>query len=161
DAAPALRRLAERASIPVVSTLLGLGAMPDGHPLHLGMVGMHAARCTNLLLEECDLLVALGMRFDDRATGKASEFCPPAAIGHVAIAPSALGRTKRPAVGLVADAGAALHALEARVVPTRRPAWLARLAALRESHPLAMPGADDPLEPYGIVRRVAALMGPD
>src|SRR5262249_37605107 len=94
-------------------------------------------------------------------TGKASEFCPRAAIVHVDIDPSELGKIKRPAVGLVADVGDALHALEARVVPTRRPAWLARLAALRESHPLAMPGADDRLEPYGIVRRVAALRGPD
>src|SRR6185369_2882635 len=67
-----LRRIADRACLPVASTLLGLGAMPADHPLAIGMVGMHAARYTNLLLEECDLLVALGIRFDDRATGKAA-----------------------------------------------------------------------------------------
>src|SRR5262249_56134922 len=92
-----LRRLADRAGIPVASTLLGLGAMPADHPLAIGMVGMHAARYTNLLLEECDLLVALGIRFDDRATGKAAEFCPRAKIVHVDIAATDLANIKRPA----------------------------------------------------------------
>src|SRR5262249_28625712 len=82
-AAAALRRLAERADIPVAATLLGLGVLPDEHPLFLGMVGMHAAPFTNLVLEECDLLIGLGIRFDDRATGKASEFCPHARILHI------------------------------------------------------------------------------
>jgi acetolactate synthase-1/2/3 large subunit len=81
-ASPAVRRLAERAGIPVAATLLGLGVLPDEHPLFLGMVGMHAARATNLVLEECDLLIGLGIRFDDRATGKASEFCPRARARH-------------------------------------------------------------------------------
>src|SRR5205814_53020 len=85
EASAALRRLAECASIPVAATLLGLGAMPDNHPLFLGMIGMHAARYTNFLLEECDLLIALGVRFDDRATGKVAEFCPGAKIVHVDI----------------------------------------------------------------------------
>ena len=102
-ASPALRRLAERAGIPVAATLLGLGVLPDEHPLFLGMVGMHAARATNLVLEECDLLIGLGIRFDDRATGKASEFCPRARILHVDIDPSELGKIKQPTLGLVAD----------------------------------------------------------
>ena len=84
---------------PVAATLLGLGALPHDHPLFLGMVGMHAARCTNLVLEECDLLVALGIRFDDRATGKAAEFCPRAKILHVDIDPSELGKIKQPMLG--------------------------------------------------------------
>ncbi len=66
----------EKAALPAAVTLLGLGALPHDHPLYLGMVGMHAARFTNMLLDECDLLVGLGVRFDDRATGKAAEFCP-------------------------------------------------------------------------------------
>ena len=68
--------LAEKASLPTVMTLMALGAMPVDHPLSLGMLGMHGARCTNLALDECDLLIAVGARFDDRATGKVAAFCP-------------------------------------------------------------------------------------
>jgi acetolactate synthase-1/2/3 large subunit len=160
-ASEVLRRIADTACIPVASTLLGLGAMPDGHPLTIGMVGMHAARYTNLLLEECDLLIALGIRFDDRATGKADEFCPRAKIVHVDIDASELGKIKRPDVAIEADVGEALRALEPLLRPASRPSWLGRVAHLRELHPLAMPGADDPLEPYGIIRRTASLVGPD
>jgi acetolactate synthase-1/2/3 large subunit len=160
-ASDVLRRIADKACIPVASTLLGLGAMPDGHPLAIGMVGMHAARYTNLLLEECDLLVALGIRFDDRATGKAAEFCPRAKIVHVDIDASELGKIKRPDVAIEADVGEALRALEPLLRPAARPTWTGRLAHLRDTQPLAMPGADDPLQPYGIIRRTAALVGPD
>ena len=160
-AAPILRRLAERASIPVVSTLLGLGAMPHDHPRFLGMVGMHAARCTNLVLEDCDLLIALGVRFDDRATGKVAAFCPRASVLHVDIDPSELGKIRRPSLGIVADVGEALLSLEPRVRATPRAAWLRHVAALQTEHPLAMPGADDPLQPYGLVRATAAALPAD
>ncbi|MFI5398217.1 MAG: acetolactate synthase large subunit [Candidatus Binatia bacterium] len=153
-----VRTLAEKASIPVASTLLGLGAMPHSHPLFLGMVGMHAARATNLLLEECDLLLALGMRFDDRATGKAAEFCPRARIVHIDIDASELGKIKRPAVAVEADVGEALRALVPLVQARPRREWVARMTALCALHPLAMPGADDPCEPYGIIRRTAAYV---
>jgi acetolactate synthase-1/2/3 large subunit len=160
-ATAALRRLAERTSAPVATTLLGLGAIPHDHPLFLGMVGMHAARCTNLVLEECDLLLGLGIRFDDRATGKAAEFCPRAAVVHIDIDPSELGKIKRPTVGVVADVGAALEALEPLLRTAPRPAWRGRAAALCRAHPLVTPDADDPCSPYGIVRHAAALLGPD
>jgi acetolactate synthase-1/2/3 large subunit len=187
NAGAALRRLAERASIPVAATLLGLGAMPAGHPLFVGMVGMHAARYTNLLLEECDLLIALGVRFDDRATGKAAAFCPRAKILHVDIDASELGKIKQPLLGIEADVGQVLCALgpavsvcsagpfpdgslrpftsdrlpEGRTGATPRRAWLQHMVRLRDTYPLAMPGADDPLQPYGLVRHVAALAGGD
>jgi acetolactate synthase I/II/III large subunit len=161
NAAAVLRRIAERTAAPVAATLLGLGALPHDHPLFLGMVGMHAARCTNLVLEECDLLVGLGIRFDDRATGKVSEFCPRAQVVHIDIDPSELGKIKRPTVALAADLRAALEALEPLLAPDPRPAWCSRVAALRAAHPLAMRGSDDPCSPYGIVRHTAALAGPD
>ncbi len=122
------------------------------------MVGMHAARSTNFVLEECDLLVGLGIRFDDRATGKASEFCPRASIIHVDIDASELGKIKTPTLGIAADVGETLRALEPRVGLRTPGAWGRRVAALRAAHPLAMPGADDPLDPYGIVRHTAALV---
>ena len=160
-AAEQVRRLAETASIPVAATLLGLGAIRHDHPLFLGMVGMHAARATNLLLEECDLLVALGIRFDDRATGKATEFCPRARIIHIDIDPSELGKIKQPSLGIEADVGAALQQLVPQVRAHPRREWIARMAALRATHALTMPGADDPCEPYGIIRQTAACVGED
>ena len=158
-AADGLRRLIDKASLPVAATLLGLGAIPHDHPLFLGMVGMHAARCTNLVLEECDLLIALGMRFDDRATGKASEFCPRARILHIDIDPSELGKIKRPCLGIVADVGEAIAAIEAHVVASDRSEWIAHMMKLRVRHALLTPGADDAMQPYGIIRHTAAMVG--
>ena len=71
---------AEKLSLPTVMTLMALGTMPVDHPLSLGMLGMHGARFTNYLLDECDVLIAVGARFDDRATGKVAAFCPQAKI---------------------------------------------------------------------------------
>jgi acetolactate synthase-1/2/3 large subunit len=159
EAADQVRLLAETASIPVTATLLGLGAIRHDHPLFLGMVGMHAARATNLLLEECDLLVALGIRFDDRATGKATEFCPRARIIHIDIDASEIGKIKQASLGIESDVRRALEQLLPRVRATPRGEWMARLAALRKTHALAMPGADDPCEPYGIIRQTAACVG--
>jgi acetolactate synthase-1/2/3 large subunit len=84
-AAPLAAALARRADAPVVSTLMALGALPPDDPRNMGMLGMHGARGTNQLLQEADLLVALGARFDDRATGKVAEFCPQATVAHLDI----------------------------------------------------------------------------
>ncbi len=158
-AADGLRRLIDKASLPAAATLLGLGAIPHDHPLYLGMVGMHAARCTNLVLEECDLLIALGMRFDDRATGKASEFCPRAKILHIDIDPSELGKIKRPCLGIVADVGEAIAALEEHIVLSDRSEWIEHVSKLRVRHALLTPGDDDARQPYGIIRHTAAIVG--
>jgi len=160
-AAPQLRALAEQAAIPVAATLHGLGALPHDHPLSLGMVGMHAARSTNLVLEESDLLIALGMRFDDRATGRAQAFCPKVRIIHVDIDASELGKIKHPTVGIPADAGRFLRALAPLIRPDARAGWLARVAALRAAHGLHCPGASDPLRPYGLIAHVARQVPTD
>ncbi len=153
-----VRSLMEKASIPAAATLLGLGALPHDHPLFLGMVGMHAAPFTNMLLDECDLLIALGVRFDDRATGKAAEFCPRAKILHIDIDPSELGKIKQPALGIVGDVRDALAVLEPMVARASRSAWMRRNEALQAHHPLLMPGAGNPLRPYGIVRLAASVL---
>ena len=133
------------------------GAMPHDHPLFLGMVGMHAARCTNLVLEECDLLVGLGIRFDDRATGKVSEFCPRAQVVHIDIDPSELGKIKQPTRRARGRRRRVRSRRSSRCVAPRsarrRGARAWRRCARRI--PLAMPGADDPCSPYGIVRHTA------
>ena len=83
---------------------MALGAMPPADPLFMGMLGMHAAKGTNLLLEEADLLFAIGSRFDDRATGKVADFCPRAAVAHIDIDPAEIGKIKPAFLGLVGDA---------------------------------------------------------
>ena len=131
-------RLAEQLQLPVVASLMGLGCMPPEHPLFCGMLGMHAAPYTNLLLRECDLLLALGVRFDDRATGKLAEFCPRARTIHVDIDVRELGKLRRVELGLRGDVSAFVRAF-APLVETARPerdAWLARIAALRARHGL-------------------------
>jgi acetolactate synthase-1/2/3 large subunit len=161
EASARLLALIERASIPAAATLLALGALPYNHPLFLGMVGMHAARFTNLLLDECDLLIGLGVRFDDRATGKAAEFCPRAKIVHIDIDPSELGKIKEPAVGITADVGEALTVLEPLIEANPCAEWIQHMRDLRERYPLMVPGTDDPLRPYGIIRHAAALLPED
>ena len=147
--------LAEKAGLPTVMTLMALGTMPVDHPLSLGMLGMHGARCTNMALEECDLLIAVGARFDDRATGKVSAFCPNAKIIHVDIDRSELDKIKTAHVGIRGDVKEVLNRLLPRVKASQRKDWLARVGELKADCPLQTPGSDDPRTPYGLIRAVA------
>lgn len=147
--------LAEQASLPTTMTLMALGAMPVDHPLSLGMLGMHGAPYTNLALEECDLLIAVGARFDDRATGKVAAFCPNAAIIHIDIDPSELDKIKTAHVGITGDVGAVLAQLLPQVQASLREDWNQRVAQLKAERPLQLPGLDDPRSHYGLVQAVA------
>ncbi len=146
---------AEKAGLPTVMTLMALGTMPVDHALSLGMLGMHGARYTNYLLDECDLLIAVGARFDDRATGKVAAFCPQAKIIHIDIDPSELDKIKTAHVGIQGDVKAVLEQLVPQVHAALRTDWLSRVAELKAAHPLRMPGIDDPRTPYGLIRAVA------
>jgi len=139
DASALARALAHRASAPVVSTLMALGAIPPDDPLYMGMLGMHGTQGTNFLLEEADLVLAIGARFDDRATGKVAEFCPRATIAHIDIDPAEIGKIKTAFLGLVGDAADILRRLLDYLPPQTRPAWRARAAQLRAAYPLAHP----------------------
>jgi len=161
EASTILRRLSERLSIPVTATLMGLGAMPTDHPLFLGMLGMHAARHTNMALEDCDLLIAAGVRFDDRATGKAAQFCPDAQIIHIDIDAGELGKIRQPHLCMEADVREVLDMLDDRLPDITRPVWQDRIAELRRQHPLVVEGKDDPLQPYGLILQTARLLKKD
>jgi acetolactate synthase-1/2/3 large subunit len=150
--------LAEKAGLPTVMTLMALGTMPVDHPLSLGMLGMHAARYTNLLLDECDLLIAIGARFDDRATGKVAAFCPQAKIIHIDIDPAELDKIKNAHIGITADVQAALDQLLPAVFENSRKNWADRSIALKNQFPLAMPDADNPRSHFGLIRTVAACL---
>ncbi|WP_298135610.1 biosynthetic-type acetolactate synthase large subunit [Acidiferrobacter sp.] len=134
-AAQLARTLAERQDIPSVMTLMALGTLPKGHPLSLGMLGMHGSRASHAALREADLLVALGARFDDRATGRLADFCPHAKVVHVDIDARELGKLRRPDIAIAGDLGVVLTALLARLGSCERPLWRARIAALRAAYP--------------------------
>ena len=106
-----LQALAEATGIPVITTLLGLSSFPSGHPLSLGMLGMHGMYWANIAVDEADLIVGVGMRFDDRVTGRVSTFAPHARIIHVDIEPTQIGRNVPVEVALAGDATAVLHGL--------------------------------------------------
>ncbi|WP_079433675.1 acetolactate synthase large subunit [Zoogloea sp. LCSB751] len=147
--------LAEQASLPTTMTLMALGAMPMDHPLSLGMLGMHGARYTNYVLEEADLLICVGARFDDRAIGKTAEFCPNAKIVHIDIDRSELHKVKTAHVAIAGDVGQVLSELLPRVKPQLRKRWLSHVESLKSRFPLAMPGVDNPRSPYGLIHAVA------
>ena len=151
--------LAEKANLPTVMTLMALGAMPVDHPLSLGMLGMHGARCTNMALEECDLLIAVGARFDDRATGKVAAFCPRAKIIHIDIDHSELDKIKTAHVGIRGDVMQVMDELLPQVDAAARTDWCKRVDELKAGYPLQMPGLDDPRTPYGLIRAVAEAVG--
>jgi len=160
-AAAAAIELAEKAQLPTVMTLMALGAMPVDHPLSLGMLGMHGARHTNLALDECDLLIAIGARFDDRATGKVAQFCPQAKIIHIDIDPAELDKIKTAHIGITADVSAALAQLLPGIARNERHAWSERIKQLQAQFPFSPPADDNPLSPFGLIRTVAACLDDD
>jgi acetolactate synthase-1/2/3 large subunit len=135
----ALLQLVERGNLPVITTLLGIGSLPETHPLCLGMAGMHGEAYTNLAVTEADLMISLGSRFDDRLTGPVSQFGQQARVIHVDIDPVEIGKTVVPDLALVGDLGQVLPALVPLVgnggdQDTHRPAreeWLARIQEWR------------------------------
>lgn len=155
----ALQQLSEKANIPVTTTLMGLGAIPWDHPLNLGMLGMHGATATNKALDACDLLIAVGVRFDDRATGKVSGFCPQAKVIHIDIDESEIGKIRPASIGIAADARPVLSAWAERVRETDRRKWLDEIADLRKTFPRKMDGIDDPRQAYGIIRHCGEQLG--
>ncbi|MFV0437817.1 MAG: acetolactate synthase large subunit [Desulfopila sp.] len=161
NAFQAARRLAEKNRIPTTMTLMGLGALPADDPLSLGMLGMHGARATNMILQECDLFIAAGARFDDRATGKLVEFCPDARIIHMDIDPSEVSKLKRANVGVIGDVRCTLEALLPLVNSNRRSSWLNRVRILQTAYPLVTRESTTLDKPYGIMLKVAEMIGRD
>ena len=126
-----LRELVERAEIPVAQTLLGLGGFPATHPLNLGMMGMHGEAWVNQAIQEADLLIALGMRFDDRVTGKLETYAPRARKIHVELDPAEINKNVKVDVALISDVGTALRALTPALKPAKHTPWLERIRSLK------------------------------
>jgi acetolactate synthase-1/2/3 large subunit len=151
--------LAERLSMPVTSTLMGLTIVPHDHPLFMGMLGMHAQRHTNMALEACDLILAAGVRFDDRATGKVQEFCPQAKVIHIDIDHSELEKLKAASVAILGDIREVVRALLPRISPAPRQEWLDYITALRRAFPAQTPDQGGHATPQELIRRVGELVG--
>lgn len=128
-----LIELAEKAEIPVVTTLLGLGNIPETHPLSLGMGGMHGEAATNHAVQECDVLIAVGMRFDDRITGKLKEFAPKAKVVHFEMDPAEVGKNVTPTVTVLGDCKETLGAILPAVQPNRHVEWLGMIEGWRDT----------------------------
>ncbi|MDQ3043645.1 MAG: biosynthetic-type acetolactate synthase large subunit [Chloroflexota bacterium] len=147
---------AERAGIPIIFTLLGLGCFPESHPLSLGMMGMHGHKHVNAALEACDLLVNIGARFDDRATGRISGFAPNARIVHVDIDPAEIGKNVKTDVPVVGDAREALRLLTPEIESRQHDAWLAWIESQRNFVlEAALENRPEWPEPYSIIKTIA------
>ena len=132
NATQEMRELAEKAQIPVTLTLLGKGAMPENHPLVLGMMGMHGEAASNLAIQESDLIIALGMRFDDRVTGNLKTYAPNAKKIHVEIDPSEINKNIRVDIGIAADVRTVLAQLLPGVPRLQHAEWLGRIRDWQE-----------------------------
>lgn len=163
-----LKAFAEATGAPVVTTLMARGAFPDSHPQHLGMPGMHGTVPAVLALQESDLLVVLGARFDDRVTGKAALFAPEAKVVHVDIDPAEIGKIRAADVPIVGDAKDVLVDLLAayrEVVKQTTPDiadWWSTLDGLRSEFPLGFTQPSDGLlAPQYVIQRIGELTGPE
>ena len=158
----ALRELAELTGIHVVTTLMGRGCFPDDHPLCLGMPGMHGNFTAVTAMQQADLLIALGSRFDDRVTGKVSAFAPQAKVIHVDIDPAELGKVRRPEVPIVGDCKFVIEEiikvvkadLAKREMPDRKP-WDDQISVWKRDFPLRYNQPDDgPLKPQFCIEQL-------
>ncbi len=169
EASKELFQLAELTQIPVVTTLMARGAFPDSHPQHLGMPGMHGTVAAVGSLQQSDLLIAIGTRFDDRVTGQLSSFAPEADVIHIDIDPAEIGKNRFAHVPIVGDAKETMIELIAAIKDEHKAgrignyeAWWANLNRLRNEYPL---GYDEPhdgsLSPQYVIQRIGEITGPD
>lgn len=164
NASEELRELAEMMQIPLTMTLMGLGAFPGAHPLSLGMLGMHGSYATNMAVHNCDLLIAVGSRFDDRVTGKISEFVPHAKIIHIDVDPTSIKKNIHVDIPIVGDAKAVLRELN-QVLKTMsngnlkelRHPWFKQIEEWNAKHPLTYSQDEHKIKPQFVIDMIYKL----
>ncbi|MGA1264386.1 MAG: biosynthetic-type acetolactate synthase large subunit [Prochlorothrix sp.] len=154
-----IQELAEHYQIPVTTTLMGKGAFDENHPLALGMLGMHGTAYANFAVSECDLLIAVGARFDDRVTGKLDEFASKAKVIHIDIDPAEVGKNRTPEVPIVGDVRHVMVDLLQRVKEVgdgakQTQAWLTRIDQWKTLYPLTVPHYPDAIAPQEVITEV-------
>lgn len=161
EASAVLEKLVERARIPVILSLMGLGAYPGDRPLFLGMPGMHGSITANYALSEADLIIATGVRFDDRVTGKLDSFANHAKIIHIDIDPAEIGKNVKIDVPIVGDVKTVLEAILNKLQPGETSDWLKQIEGWQKQHP--MPGSlkstGRALKPQQVIREISRLCG--
>jgi acetolactate synthase-1/2/3 large subunit len=160
NAGKAITALAEKLRAPVVNTLLGKGAVDEHHPLHLGMLGMHGTAYANRAVTHCDLIMAIGARWDDRITGKLSEFCTGAVKIHIDIDAAEFGKILQPDLTILGDARLVVEELVPRVEMADTEEWLRQCASWRKQYPLKYPKKGG-LRTQHVLDRLHALTGGD
>jgi acetolactate synthase-1/2/3 large subunit len=157
NAAAEVTELARKAKVPVTTTLLGLGSFPETDPLALRMLGMHGSVTANYATHHCDLLVSIGARFDDRVTGKISEFAGRAEIAHIDIDPSAISKSVPVDIPVVGDVKNVLRELIPQVEARDRQEWLAQIAEWQAQYPFTYEQKGERLMPQYVIEQIYAL----
>jgi acetolactate synthase-1/2/3 large subunit len=149
-----LKHLVETAQIPIVTTLLGIGSFPESHVLSYGMLGMHGMAYANLAVNAADVIIAIGMRFDDRATAKVSGFAPHAKVIHIDIDPVEIGKNVHVDVPIVGDVKAVLRELNKLAASAQRIDWIQQLDDWRRERMATIVGGSDKVLPQYVVRQI-------
>ncbi|MDD5622651.1 MAG: biosynthetic-type acetolactate synthase large subunit [Actinomycetota bacterium] len=167
-ASDVLKKFVKIAKIPVITSLLGMGSFPEDNQLSLSMAGMHGTKYANLTFTEADLIVAIGVRFDDRVTGKLSEFAPNAEIIHIDIDPAEIGKNVKVLIPIVGDAKIVLtdlkneyeNYIEKKGIPDRKD-WLTRIKYLKNAYPLKYDRNSSKIKPAYVIEKIYELTGGD
>ena len=155
-------QLKRAVEIPVVTTIMGRGAIPTTHPLFIGNLGMHGAYASNMAVEECDLLFSIGTRFNDRITGKLHAFAPKATIVHIDIDTSSISRNIQVDIPIVADAKEAIEKLLEYVEPMeKKESWMEQIEGWKEEHPLRMKPKGDQMQAQDILETINEVFKED
>lgn len=156
-----LLTLAEKCRIPVTTTLMGMGCFPGTHPLYLGMLGMHGTAYANYAVTHCDLLIALGARFDDRVTGVIEKFAPKAKIIHIDIDPAEIGKNVRVDIPIVGDVRSVLASINQQIEPREDGGWLEEIERWKTAYPLQYEACNGTVKPQYVVEQLCELTGGD
>ncbi|MFP4660684.1 MAG: biosynthetic-type acetolactate synthase large subunit [Halanaerobiales bacterium] len=159
DAGEELREFAQKTKIPVITSLMGLGVYPENNELSLGMPGMHGSRYANYALTETDLIIAVGVRFDDRVTGKLDTFASNAKIIHIDIDPAEISKNMDTFISLIGDAKGVMSELIPLVEETDKSEWLQQISDWKENHPLFFEDNSDEIKPQAVIRELDKLTG--
>ncbi|MDD4985283.1 MAG: biosynthetic-type acetolactate synthase large subunit, partial [Dehalococcoidales bacterium] len=154
-----LREMLERAQLPVVTTLLGIGCFPESHMLSFGMLGMHGMAYANMAVDGADVIVAIGMRFDDRATARVSAFAPHAKVVHIDIDPAEIGKNVRVDVPIVGDVRLVLKELNKLVDSADHADWIAQIDEWRRERPIEIPWGGGSLLPQYVMSKIFEVTG--
>lgn len=165
NAVEEVRLLSEMFSAPVATTLMGKGSISEYHPLALGMIGMHGTKAANYAVMETDCLIAVGCRFDDRATGDERSFAPKAKIIHIDIDPSEIDKNVKSYLSVTGDAKEVLKSLiyymQTAAIKKENTAWQQRIRQLKKDNPLPEPDESNPIKPPLIIKKMNSLLRED